>query len=258
MSKLPPEAKFFDVSDYGRFIAIFFANRLKNTKFTPIHATLLFGICGLIAVYCILKGHYITAGFCLILKSIIDALDGELSRVKNTPSYTGRYLDSIFDIVLNFLFLAAIGWVAETPFWLTFIAFFCVQLQGTLYNYYYIILRHNSKGGDTTSQIFETEAPIAMLGENQRTVNTLFSIFYALYGGFDKTIYRLDKEACKIKTFPNWFMTLVSGYGLGFQLLLMAVLLALHLAAFIAPFFIVYSVFIVVLIGIRRTFLKVS
>ena len=198
------------------------------------------------------------AGFCLILKSIIDALDGELSRVKNTPSYTGRYLDSIFDIVLNFLFLVAIGWVAETPFWLTLIAFFCVQLQGTLYNYYYIILRHNSKGGDTTSQIFETEAPIAMNNENQATVNILFSIFYVLYSSFDKTIYSLDKEAYTAKTFPNWFMTLVSCYGLGFQLLIMAVLLALNLAAFIVPFFIVYSVFIVVLIGIRRTFLKVS
>ena len=257
MSKLPTEAKFFDVSDYGRFIAIFLANRLKNTKLTPVHATLLFGICGLIAVYCILKGHYITAGFCLILKSIIDALDGELSRVKNTPSYTGRYLDSIFDIVLNFLFLTAIAWVSADPFWLTFIAFLCVQLQGTLYNYYYIILRHNSKGGDTTSQILETKAPIAMNNENQQTVNILFSIFYVLYGGFDKTIYSLDKAACKIKTFPNWFMTLVSGYGLGFQLLIMAVLLALSLVRFIIPFFIVYSVFMVVLIGIRRTFLKV-
>ena len=257
MSKLPAEAKFFDVSDYGRFIAIFLANRLKNTKLTPVHATLLFGICGLIAVYCILKGHYMTAGFCLILKSIIDALDGELSRVKNMPSYTGRYLDSIFDIILNFLFLTAIGSVAETPFWLTFIAFLCVQLQGTLYNYYYIILRHNSKGGDATSQIFETQAPVAINDENQQTVNVLFSIFYMFYGGFDKTIYNLDKDAYRAKTFPNWFMTLVSGYGLGFQLLLMAVLLALNLAAFIAPFFIVYSVFIGVLIGVRRTFLKV-
>ena len=257
MSKLPSEAKFFDVSDYGRTPAVFFANRLKNTRLTPIHATLLFGICGLIAVYCILKGHYTTAGFCLILKSIIDALDGELSRVKNTPSYTGRYLDSIFDIILNFLFLAAIAWVSATPFWLTFIAFFCVQLQGTLYNYYYIILRHNSKGGDITSQIFETKAPVAMNNENQATVNILFSIFYVFYGGFDKAIYSLDKEACKIKTFPNWFMTLVSAYGLGFQLLIMAVLLALNLARFIVPFFIAYSVFMVVLIGIRRTLLKI-
>jgi len=48
----------------------------------------------------------------LFFKSIIDALDGELSRVKNTPSYTGRYLDSVFDILLNFLFLLAVSHVA--------------------------------------------------------------------------------------------------------------------------------------------------
>ena len=37
----------------------------------------------------------------IILKSIIDAADGELARVKQTPSYAGRYLDSVFDIILN-------------------------------------------------------------------------------------------------------------------------------------------------------------
>ena len=44
------------------------------------------------------------APFFIILKSIIDAADGELARIKKTPSYTGRYLDSIFDIILNLIF----------------------------------------------------------------------------------------------------------------------------------------------------------
>ena len=101
MSKLAAEEKFFDFSDYGRPIAKLFVNQLKFTRVTPIHVTLLFGICGLIAIYCILKGWYFFAGLFLVLKSIIDAADGELARVKNTPSYTGRYLDSIFDIILN-------------------------------------------------------------------------------------------------------------------------------------------------------------
>lgn len=142
MSKLAAEDKFLDLSDYGRPIGKLIANKLKNTRFTPIHVTLLFGVSGLIAIYCILQNHYFLASFFIILKSIIDAADGELARIKNTPSYVGRYLDSVFDIILNFLFFMTIFYVSKTSFWMTILAFFCIQLQGTLYNYYYVILRN--------------------------------------------------------------------------------------------------------------------
>jgi phosphatidylglycerophosphate synthase len=252
MSKLSPKDKFLDFSDYGRPLAVIFANQLKNTRFTPVHVTLLFGISGLIGIYCILENHYFLAGFFLILKSIIDAADGELSRIKNTPSYTGRYLDSIFDIVLNFFIIMAICNMSNTTFAYSFLAWFCVQLQGTLYNYYYVILRNLSVGGDATSKIFEHKSPRAFEGESQKTVNILFAIFYVLYGTFDKIIHLLDREAYISKTFPNWFMTFVSIYGLGFQLLIIAVMLSLNLIEFIVPFFIVYSVFIFVIIGVRK------
>ena len=139
MSKLAAQDKFLDLSDYGRPFGKLLANSLKNTRFTPIHVTLLFGIAGLIAMYCIGNNHYNWAGFFIVLKSGIDAADGELARLKNTPSYSGRYLDSVFDIILNFLFLMTICYISQTPLWLTLIAFFCIQLQGTLYNYYYVI-----------------------------------------------------------------------------------------------------------------------
>jgi hypothetical protein len=256
MSKLAPQYQFLDLSDYGRPLARIFANQLRNTRFTPIHITLLFGISGLVAIYCILRNHYFAASFFIILKSIIDAVDGELARVKKTPSYTGRYLDSIFDLILNFLLLSAICYVSETTFWLTVLAFIGIQLQGTLYNYYYVILRNKSAGGDATSQIFENKSPRALPGENQKSVDILFKIYTLVYGAFDKIIHALDKEACKVKSFPNWFMTLVSLYGLGFQLLLIAVLLPLGLIEMIVPFFIIYSVLIFVLIGIRKIYIK--
>jgi phosphatidylserine synthase len=256
MSKLAAQDKFLDLSDYGRPLAKLFANRLKNTRFTPIHVTLLFGITGLIAIYCILQNHYFWAGFFIVLKSIIDAVDGELARVKNTPSYTGRYLDSVFDIILNFLFLMAICYVSKTAVWLTVIAFFCIQLQGTLYNYYYVILRNKSVGGDSTSKIFEYKSPKALPGETQKEVDILFLIYTIVYGVFDKIIHALDSNAFKVKTFPNWFMTFVSLYGLGFQLLLIAVMLGLGYIEFIVPFFVWYSMLIFVLIGIRKRFIR--
>jgi phosphatidylserine synthase len=257
MSKLAAQDKFLDLSDYGRPFGKFLANQLKNTRFTPIHVTLLFGVSGLIAIYCILQGSYYLAGFFIILKSMIDAADGELARLKNTPSYTGRYLDSVFDIILNFLFLMTICYVSKTSFWFTILAFIGIQLQGTLYNYYYVILRNKSVGGDTTSKIFEYKSPKALPGETQKSVDILFQIYTIVYGTFDKIIHTLDKEAYKVKTFPNWFMTVLSIYGLGFQLLIIAVMLPMNLIEYIIPFFIIYTALILVIIGIRKVVFKV-
>lgn len=255
MSKLAAQDKFLDLSDYGRPFGKFLANQLKNTRFTAIHVTILFGISGLIAIYCILSNHFILAGIFIVLKSGIDAADGELARLKNKPSYFGRYLDSVFDIILNFLLLMTICYVSKTTFWFTILAFIGIQLQGTLYNYYYVILRNKSVGGDTTSKVFEYKTPKALPGETQLSVNILFSIYTIVYGGFDKIIHLLDQDAYKIKTFPNWFMTILSLYGLGFQLLIIALMLPFGWIEFIIPFFIIYSFLIFVLIGIRKFFL---
>ena len=81
MSKLPKENKFIDLSDYGRPIAIVIANSLKNTAVTPVHVTIGFIISGLIAIYCIIQGYYWLAAFFLIVKSVLDAADGELPAV---------------------------------------------------------------------------------------------------------------------------------------------------------------------------------
>ncbi|QCX00412.1 CDP-alcohol phosphatidyltransferase family protein [Aggregatimonas sangjinii] len=251
MSKLPKENQFLDLSDYGRPLAKIIANSLKNTSFTPIHVTLAFVVSGLIAITCILNGYYWATAFFLILKSILDAADGELARIKNTPSYTGRYLDSVSDIILNLLILMTIWYVTNGSLALTILAFFGIQLQGTLYNYYYVILRkkHN---GDTTSRVFENETPKALKGEKQRNVDILFGLYTLFYGVFDKIIYRLDRDAVEAQKLPNWFMTAVSTFGLGFQLLLIAIMLAVNLQYYIIPFFIGYSLFILVFIAIRR------
>lgn len=256
MSKLTAQDKFLDLSDYGRPFGKFLANQLKSTRFTPIHVTILFGISGLIAIYCIVTQQYFWAAFFIVLKSGIDAADGELARLKNTPSYVGRYLDSVFDIILNFLFLMTICYVSKTTIWFSLLAFIGIQLQGTLYNYYYVILRNKSVGGDTTSKVFEYKSPKALPGETQKSVDILFGIYTVVYGAFDKIIHALDKDAYKVKTFPNWFMTLLSLYGLGFQLLIIAIMLPLGWIEFIVPFFIIYTLLVFFLIAIRKFVIK--
>jgi hypothetical protein len=253
MSKLPQAHKFLDLSDYGRPIAKIIASSLKNTNFTPVHVTLAFVVSGLIGVGCILFGHFWAAAFFLIFKSILDAADGELARLKQTPSYTGRYLDSISDILLNAIILWAVWYITDAHILMTILAFLGIQLQGTLYNYYYVILR-NQLDGDTTSRVFENKTPIALKGEKQHHVDLLFKLYKILYGQFDNVIYALDKNAYRGKITPNWLMTSVSTFGLGFQLLIIAVLLVLGLKGSIIPFFIGYSLMIFVFIAIRKTF----
>lgn len=251
MAKLPKENQFVDLSDYGRPVARIIAEFFKPTFVTPIHVTILFIISGLLAIACIFSHQYMVAAFFLILKSILDAADGELARLKNTPSYTGRYFDSVADIILNFLFLLSICLVTNGSFAYMILAFIGIQLQGTLYNYYYVILR-NKFDGDKTSRIFETEVPRAMEGEKQTHVNVLFWMYNFLYKIFDQAIYFLDKKAIKGNYFPKWFMTMVSAYGLGFQLLLMAVFLVFNLDLWIIPFFIAYTCLIPFVIFLRR------
>lgn len=109
-------------------------------------------------------------------------------------------------------------------------------------------------GGDTTSRIFENKTPIALKGENQKHVNILFGLYKLFYGAFDKTIYAFDRNAVKGAVLPNWFMTSVSAFGLGFQLLIIAAMLLLGLKANILPFFVFYTIMVFVFIGIRKFF----
>jgi hypothetical protein len=185
----------------------------------------------------------------------LDAADGELSRLKNTPSYVGRYYDSIADFLLNFCFLLAFWYITEISILYMLFAFFAIQLQGTVYNFYYVILR-NSVQGDSTSRVVEDSAPKALKGESQYMVNIFYKIYDVLYISFDKIIYFVDKEAKDCSPFPKWFMTLVSMYGLGFQLLIMAIMLSFNLQAYVIPFFIAYSILLILFIGLRKTVLK--
>lgn len=256
MPKLSKEHKFLDLSDYGRPIARLFANSLKNTAVTPLHVTFCFLAAGLLAAFYIFSERYLLAGICLVVKSILDAADGELARAKQKPSLIGRFLDSILDLLLNLLILTSICLITNGSLLVLAAAFFSIQLQGTVFNYYYTILRNRSEGGDTTSRIEERGAPQALHGESQKMVNFLFAIYRLLYGIFDEIMLALDGTARQVKILPGWFLTLVSVYGLGFQLLIIAIMLNLSLDDYVLAFFNCYSVLIVVIVGTRKICLR--
>ena len=64
---------------------------IKKTRVTAIHVTIMFIIIGIFAILMILTKQFYFAAILLIIKSILDAADGELARLKQKPSYIGRY-----------------------------------------------------------------------------------------------------------------------------------------------------------------------
>jgi CDP-diacylglycerol--serine O-phosphatidyltransferase len=91
---------------------------------------------------------------------------------------------------------------------------------------------------DTTSRVFEYNSPIALEDEKQENVNILFGIYKALYGQFDKLIYKLDSEAPYAKQLPKTLMKALSTFGLGFQLLIISFMLVIGYIDYIVYFFI--------------------
>tara|TARA_B110000285_G_C15127339_1_gene621141 strand:- start:557 stop:1357 length:801 start_codon:yes stop_codon:yes gene_type:complete len=251
MSKLPSEHKFLDLSDYGRTPARWIANSFKETSVTAIHITMMFIVAGIFAILMMFTKQLYAAALLLIIKSVLDAADGELARLKQKPSYVGRYFDSVSDIILNFFILSTICYITKGSWILALFAFLAMQLQGTLYNYYYVIFR-NKFNGDKTSRIFEDKPPLAMPGENQRAVDKWFFMYKICYSIFDKTIYQMDKNAKHAEHFPKWFMTAISAFGLGFQLLIISFMLCMGWAEYIIIFFIGYSILTFVFILIRK------
>lgn len=251
MSKLKAADRFYDFSDYGRPIARQIASFFQSSSVTAVHISCAFLLAGLLAIYFILDDHYLLAGLFLIIKSILDAADGELARLQNRPSYVGRFLDSIFDFLLNFGIVLAICLKSETSWLWMLLAFVSLEFQGSLYNYYYTIQRARLQG-DTTSRIQENSVPQAFEYESQRLVTWLFYIFRLMYSAFDRLAIWLDPGAPSVSRLPNWFMSLISLYGLGFQLLIISVFLPLGLITLLLPFFIGYNLLSLLFVGLRR------
>lgn len=254
MTKLPKNKKFIDFSDYARPLALMLVKFLLPTKIGAYSLTFAFLFVGLFASYLIFINQYlIYAAFFIILKSMLDAADGEIARQRNEPSMIGRYLDSVFDFVVNFFLFFSIALVFNFSIWIMLLALFFFQMQGSVFNYYYLVKRYQADG-DKTSRIIEWETPKPYKRDNLFLLKILHKLYLVIYGWQDFIIHKLDPNAINEKELPAWFLTLVSFFGLGFQLLIISVLLILKLHHHTFYLFILpYTLFALAIIFIRRT-----
>lgn len=249
-----------------------FVNMLFNKKIKPIQVVIFGSLLGLISAYFYsLNGYwnlFLGASF-LFAKNISDAVDGQLARAKNMVDRRGRFLDSIADIIINFLVFLAISLsiyrIENNPniFLLCFIAFISISLRVSYFVFYlvsYLKLEDKMKN----NRIIETITDEDKKGDKiSYYLQIIFNIFYTWQ---DKFIYYIDK-ICKPKindmNFDKlwysdvWGLRLNNFIGLGTELTLLIIMSYLDmLKIYLYINIVILNLYLVIIVLYRKFILS--
>lgn len=242
--KLPESARFTDLSDYARPLAVWIAARLKNTRVVAPDVTAVWGVIGLVAAVCYGAGGYGAAlggAVAMQLKNVLDAVDGSLARLQARPSRVGRFLDSIGDAAIAAALNAGLAVAIARQRPLAYAAALAAGallfglLQGSFFNYYYVRYRAR-RGGDTTSRVKEELTARDRAHYEGRPfalglLRALITAYNVIYGWQDRLVQRVDawaarpltaigrqEEADRLRD-DHRLLTAISALGPGVQIL---------------------------------------
>ena len=209
-----------DLSDWGRPIARFFANILKETKISVLMVTNFHLLLSIFCAWLILQEYIIEGCILLVIKGVVDAIDGELARIRERPSHVGRYWDTIADtlglILVTYAFGQYLGW---TGVYISGIVV-AVLFQYSLFNHFSVRARGLGLGDDT-SRIDEKVCPVAKPWEKQIHVNFLHKIYLVGFSWQDQIINLTTGKGSKNLSFE---LTVSSILGYGFQSIIILIL----------------------------------
>lgn len=209
-----------DLSEWGRPIARVVARFLKEKPVSVIQVTNFHLLLTIYCAWLILQGQTTIACFLLIIKGVIDAVDGELARMRERPSHVGRYWDTVADTIGLIAVMVAFGTLFGWEAWLTFALILATLFQYSLFNHYSILMRTMGTG-DATSRIDERERPVAYPWENQKNVNIFHSIYLLFFSWQDRIISGFAGNGSEDLKFE---LTVSSSLGFGMQSLVIFVL----------------------------------
>jgi len=203
--KLPRSAQFIDLSDYARPVAAWLARRLRDTPVRAPHVTLVWALIGLGGAYCYTVGDYtfaVLGAAAMQVKNILDAVDGSLARLQKRPSRIGRFLDSICDAIVAVALCAALAVVVSRDRPVAYAvalasgALILGLLQGSVFNYFYVLFRVR-RGGDITSRVKEELTPDDRARYAGRpaalaALRVLIGTYNWIYGWQDVLVQRID------------------------------------------------------------------
>jgi phosphatidylglycerophosphate synthase len=175
-----------------------FVNLIFNTRIKPIQVVLLGSIPGILsAVFFIFPGYHnlLIGAILLFVKNISDAVDGQLARAKDMVDRRGRFLDSIADIIINFLVFTSLSYrlYLQTGqlamFILGLFAFLSLTFRVSYFVFYvvsYMKLGNKMKSNRVIEDITEEDQ------KGDKTTLFLQKIFNLLYTWQDKIIFKID------------------------------------------------------------------
>lgn len=170
------------------------------TPLTPNHLTLIAIAFGFLSAWFYLlgtAGMTLLAGLLLTTKDILDSADGQLARARNQYSRAGRFLDSIGDIVVNFLVFTSItlALYQSTGSWVIIplgaMSFIYLTLRVSFHVFYqtsYLHLNERYLLNRVTEEVRQED-----LRREDRTELLLHRIFQFFYGWQDRLMVRLDR-----------------------------------------------------------------
>lgn len=207
------DIKVVDLSEWGRPFGRAGASFLNKKPVSVLQVTHFHLLLALVSAVLIAREYIVVACFLLIVKGIIDAVDGELARLRERPSHVGRYWDTFADtiglIAVMIAFASVLGW-SEL---LTAGMVLATLIQYSLFNHYSVLMRMKGTG-DFTSRIDEREQPVAYPWEKQSTVNVFHGIYVVLFSWQDSLVTKCSgKGSSSLRT----ELTVSSFLGFGMQ-----------------------------------------
>lgn len=183
---------------------------LYNTPATPNQVTIVAILAGIAAAVFYALGTetaIMTAGLLVTAKDLLDSADGQLARAKSLYSRSGRFLDSIGDVVVNFFIFTAIGltFYRTTGDWMPVVlcgtGFVGITLRVSYHVFYQASYLH-LEGAYEKNRIIEEITDEDRRGE--RAALQLQKLFVAIYGWQDRLMLRID-EWCRRGRFDEDF-----------------------------------------------------
>ncbi len=220
---------------------------LYDTPVHSVHVTWCFLAVGLVAAWLIDRATpaaFVFAALLIQVKSVLDAVDGQLARARRSPSRIGRFFDSAVDIIVQAFLIMACARVAvrmtgeQWYILLGIAAFLSSEIQNSFWVYYNVRFRSLKEGRDRTISDEVREETIYPYDAKMPRVLRFLKIFYHLaYGWQDRLVSIVDEVSRRgagavSRKDPLWYcdrtFLRASGFlGLGTHLLAMSMSLVL-------------------------------
>jgi len=189
---------------------------LERARVPPPAVVLANAVVGLVAALVLYRGSFVQAALLLQLKTLLDNADGALARATGQVTVTGRYLDTIADLVVNVAVFVALANVTGQPL-LTAVAF--LALAAVLAVGFNVTELYWQAHGIPT-----TEPPSSGSGL-ERTLAFLYRIWF---GVLDRVVRGVSTRRFGDRpAYDGFAVTVLANLGLTTQLAVLGVCLVL-------------------------------